>query len=45
MTRVLSMCCADVAYWKDDVGGAAAAGALASEIDQYPYVSISVSTE
>jgi hypothetical protein len=35
-------CCADVQYWKDD--GAVTAGALASEIDQHPYVSITIST-
>jgi hypothetical protein len=34
---------ADVHYWKDD-GTVAAAGALASEIDQHPYVSITLST-
>jgi hypothetical protein len=34
---------ADVAYWKDD--GATAAAALSSEIDQYPYVSLSVHTD
>ncbi|KAF6262753.1 vacuolar H+ ATPase V1 sector, subunit C [Scenedesmus sp. NREL 46B-D3] len=33
----------DVAYWKDD--GNVAAGALSSEIDQYPYVSLSVHTD
>lgn len=33
----------DVHYWKDD-GTGAAAGALASEIDQHPYVSITIST-
>jgi hypothetical protein len=32
----------DVHYWKDD--GTVTAGALASEIDQYPYVSITIST-
>lgn len=35
---------ADVHYWKDDGSSAAAAGALASEIDQHPYVSITIST-
>jgi hypothetical protein len=34
---------ADVAYWKED--GATAAAALSSEIDQYPYVSLSVHTD
>lgn len=33
----------DAHYWKDD--GAGAAGGLASEMDQYPYVSISLATE
>lgn len=34
----------DVHYWKDDGSSAAAAGALASEMDQHPYVSITIST-
>jgi hypothetical protein len=34
---------ADVAYWKDD--GNTAAGALSGEIDQYPYVSLSIHTD
>lgn len=40
--RVLPPYHADVHYWKDD--GTVTAGALASEIDQYPYVSITIST-
>jgi hypothetical protein len=34
----------DVNYWKEDAAVAAAAGALASEIDQYPYISITLNT-
>jgi hypothetical protein len=33
-----------VSYWKEDAA-AAAAGALASEIDQYPYISITMNTD